>query len=147
MSLDGLRAWVAEVERKLGLRTRVGLVLLAIAVGGAGAGIFLALQAADDSAGNEQLRALEERVETLGGATSVAELESRVAAAEAAANESKAKLAELERELEGLRGGRPEPGAGAGATGESSGAKGGEAEVGTARGQAAHEGSAAGGGD
>jgi hypothetical protein len=41
MSLDGLRAWIGEVERKLTMRTRVFLVLTAIAIGGAGAGIYL----------------------------------------------------------------------------------------------------------
>ncbi len=39
MSLDGLRAWIGLVERKLTMRTRVFLVLVAIAIGGAGAGI------------------------------------------------------------------------------------------------------------
>jgi hypothetical protein len=28
MSLDGLRAWIGELERKLGVRTRVLLVLV-----------------------------------------------------------------------------------------------------------------------
>jgi hypothetical protein len=41
MSLDGLRAWIGVVERKLAMRTRVFLVLTAIAIGGAGAGIYL----------------------------------------------------------------------------------------------------------
>ena len=39
MSLDGLRAWIGVVERKLTMRTRVFLVLVAIAIGGAAAGI------------------------------------------------------------------------------------------------------------
>ncbi len=42
MSLDGLRAWIGLVERKLTMRTRVFLVLVAIAIGGAGAAIVLA---------------------------------------------------------------------------------------------------------
>ena len=43
MSLEGLRAWIGEVERKLGVRTRVFLVLLAIAIGASGAAIYLAI--------------------------------------------------------------------------------------------------------
>jgi TolA-binding protein len=69
MSLDGLRAWIGEVERKLGMRTRVFLVLVAIAIGGAGAGIYLAIEA-DDGGGSEDLQALEEKVEAASGAGS-----------------------------------------------------------------------------
>src|ERR1051325_8180265 len=49
MSLDGLRAWIGLVERKLTMRTRVFLVLVAIAVGGAAAGIYLAIDAPNNS--------------------------------------------------------------------------------------------------
>jgi len=64
MSLDGLRAWIGEVERKLGMRTRVFLVLVAIAVGGAGAAIYLAAEADEGQVGAADLRALESRLET-----------------------------------------------------------------------------------
>ncbi len=65
MSLDGLRAWIGEVERKLGMRTRVFLVLTAIAIGGAGAGIYLALEASDEATGEADVSALEERIDQL----------------------------------------------------------------------------------
>jgi hypothetical protein len=61
MSLDGLRAWIGEVERKLGMRTRVFLVLVAIAVGGAGAAIYLAVEAQDDQVSKSDLQAVEGR--------------------------------------------------------------------------------------
>jgi hypothetical protein len=64
MSLDGLRAWIGEVERKLGMRTRVFLVLVAIAVGGAGAAIYLAAEADEGQVGAADLRAMESRLES-----------------------------------------------------------------------------------
>lgn len=64
MSLDGLRAWIGEVERKLGMRTRVFLVLAAIAVGGAGAAIYLAAEADEGQVEAADLRALESRLDT-----------------------------------------------------------------------------------
>lgn len=78
MSLDGLRAWIGVVERKLAMRTRVFLVLVAIAVGGAGAGIYLGIEAQNDRVTEGDLQALQEelttRIDTLeaqgvGGAT------------------------------------------------------------------------------
>jgi hypothetical protein len=82
MSLDGLRAWIGEVERKLKMRTRVFLVLVAIAVGGAAAGIYLGADAQSNqvSEGDVQalqseltarIEALETRLETLEGEASV----------------------------------------------------------------------------
>jgi hypothetical protein len=86
MSLDGLRAWIGLVERKLAMRTRVFLVLVALAVGGAGAGIYLGLEAQSDRVDEGDLQtvqdelsgridALESRLSTLeaSGATTVPE--------------------------------------------------------------------------
>src|SRR4249919_1318086 len=84
MSLDGLRAWIGEVERKLGARTRVFLVLLAIAIGASGAAIYLALQADDDGGGSgggassEEVQSLREQVEQEGGGSQVAALEAQI---------------------------------------------------------------------
>jgi hypothetical protein len=62
MSLDGLRAWIGEVERKLGMRTRVFIVLVAIAVGGAGAAVYLALDAQDDAVSKSDLEAVRDEL-------------------------------------------------------------------------------------
>lgn len=59
MSLDGLRAWIGEVERQLGMRTRIFLVLVAIAIGGAGTAIYLAVEARNDQVSKDDLRAVE----------------------------------------------------------------------------------------
>jgi HAMP domain-containing protein len=78
MSLDGLRAWIGEVERKLGMRTRVFLVLVAIAIGGAGAAIYLAIEAENNSVSRDDLQAVEERVEAAGGGASAASLQTQI---------------------------------------------------------------------
>ena len=63
MPLEGLRAWIGEVERKLGMRTRVFLVLSVIALGGAGAAIYLALDARESSVSESDVQALQEKLE------------------------------------------------------------------------------------
>ena len=98
MSLDGLRAWIGVVERKLTMRTRVFLVLVAIAVGGAGAGIYLAIDAQENAVNEADLQAV--RDELAGGVTgtaagNVTQLETEVRA--------------LQEEVDALKG---EPGAG-----------------------------------
>lgn len=69
MSLDGLRAWIGEVERKLKMRTRVFLVLAAIAVGGAAAAIYLAVDAQSNQVSESDVGTLQTelttRIETL----------------------------------------------------------------------------------
>jgi hypothetical protein len=63
MSLDGLRAWIGEVERKLGKRTRVFLALSTIAIGIGGAAIYLAIDARESSVSEGDVQALQERLE------------------------------------------------------------------------------------
>jgi len=63
MSLDGLRAWIGEVERKLGIRTRVFLVLTVLAIGIGGAAIYLAIDARDNSVSESDVQALQEQLE------------------------------------------------------------------------------------
>ncbi len=84
MSLDGLRAWIGLVERKLTMRTRVFLVLVAIAVGGAAVGIYLAVEAQDEAVTKDDLQAVRDE---LGGGTTSAGPE----------------MSRLEAELEALR--------------------------------------------
>jgi outer membrane biosynthesis protein TonB len=64
MSLEGLRAWIGEVERKLGKRTRVFLALTTIAIGIAGAAVYLAIDARNSSVSESDVQALQERLET-----------------------------------------------------------------------------------
>jgi hypothetical protein len=85
MSLDGLRAWIGMVERKLTMRTRVFLALAAIAVGGAGAAIYLAVEAQEDSVSKADLQAVRDelagRVDAGGGGgTDLTQLEAELRA-------------------------------------------------------------------
>jgi uncharacterized protein HemX len=64
MSLDGLRAWIGLVERKLTMRTRVFLVLVAIAIGGAGAGIYLGVNAQNNQVSEADLQTLQTELTT-----------------------------------------------------------------------------------
>ena len=64
MSLDGLRAWIGIVERKLTMRTRVFLVLVAIAVGGAAAAIYLAVDAQSNQVSEADVQTLQSELTT-----------------------------------------------------------------------------------
>jgi len=97
MSLDGLRAWIGEVERKLGMRTRVFLVLAAIAVGGAGGAIYLAVEAGNDQVSGDDLHAVEERIQAEIAAQ-------RARSPEGAAAETGTGASALEREVKQLQG-------------------------------------------
>jgi hypothetical protein len=77
MPLDGLRAWIAEVEHKLGMRTRVFLVLTTIAIGAAGAAIYLAIDTRDNAVSKSDVEALERTGNT---GSEVARLEAQIRA-------------------------------------------------------------------
>ncbi|HMJ73709.1 MAG TPA: hypothetical protein VK471_10130 [Solirubrobacterales bacterium] len=64
MSLEGLRAWIGEVERKLAKRTRIFLVLTVIAIGIAGAAVYLAIDARESSVSEGDVQALQQQLET-----------------------------------------------------------------------------------
>lgn len=66
--MEGLRAWVAEVERKLGKRTRVFLALTVIAIGIAGASLYLAIDARNSSVSESDVQELQEQLEARIGA-------------------------------------------------------------------------------
>lgn len=63
MSLEGLRAWIGEVERKLGKRTRVFLALTVIAIGLGGAAIYLAIDARESSVSENDVQELQQELE------------------------------------------------------------------------------------
>jgi cell division protein FtsB len=98
MSLDGLRAWIGEVERKLGVRSRVFLVLVAIAIGGAGAAIYLALDARDGVVSEADLQAVQEQVETQASAGEIATEDPEVAVLEAEVEALRGEIEQLRTE-------------------------------------------------
>lgn len=84
MGLDGLRAWIGEVERKLGIRTKVMLALAVIAIAIAGAGIYLAIDTRENavSEGDVQTlqKELEQQIDTATGGAETSALKSEIAA-------------------------------------------------------------------
>lgn len=83
MSLDGLRAWIGEVERKLGVRTKVMLALAAIAIGIGGTAIYLAIDTRESAVSEGDVRELQQQLEAqigTGGGTELATLEAELAA-------------------------------------------------------------------
>jgi hypothetical protein len=92
MSLDGLRAWIGLVERKLTMRTRVFLVLVAIAVGGAGAASVLAIDAQDNAVTKSDLQSVRDE---LAGTSAPAEAPQ--------ASELEAEVETLQAEVAALR--------------------------------------------
>lgn len=115
MSLDGLRAWIGEVERKLGMRTKVVLVLAAIAIGAAGTAIYLVIDYRDKAVSESDFKELQGELEARAGAGGTAEAESM-----------RAEIDALETQVEELR---QQGGKGGGAKG-----KGGETGTGGATG-------------
>ncbi len=114
MSLDGLRAWIGVVERKLTMRTRVFLVLVAIAIGGAGAAIVLAIDAQDNAVSKSDLQTVRD------------ELAGTAPADEAQATELEAELETLRTEVAALQVEASSKGNGTPAPEKPSGGSGGE---------------------
>jgi len=130
MSLDGLRAWIGEVERKLGVRTKVMLALAAIAIGGAGTAIYLAIDTRESAVSESDVQELQQQLE-----------------AQIGEGAGSAGLTTLEAELDALRaqveelqsggGGGAGSGGGGGNSGGAGGGTGGGATGGGAGGGAA----------
>lgn len=127
MPLDGLRAWIGEVERKLGKRTRVFLALCAIAIGIAGAAVYLALDARSDSVSEGEVRELQRELEAqgVGGAAGGAEL-----------SQLEAEVQTLQGEVARLKGGGSGGSGGGGGDGGNSSGGGGSGGGGSSGGGA-----------
>jgi hypothetical protein len=117
MSLDGLRAWIGEVERKLGVRTKVLLVLAAIAIGAAGTAIYLVIDYRDKAVSEGDVQQLKTELETggAGGTSEVAGLQAEIDALEA-------QIEELQQEA--AKGGGKGKGGGTGTGGSGTGGAG-----------------------
>lgn len=60
--VEGLRAWLAQVDRKLGVRTYIGAALLVLALAAAGVGLFLVLSLRQDAATKDDLDSLRQQL-------------------------------------------------------------------------------------
>lgn len=81
--LAGVRAWIAQLDHALGVRTYLLAAGLVLALAAAGIALALALQAKDDAITEADLQTLREQVER----------------AESAGTTTERKIAELERRL------------------------------------------------
>jgi len=127
MSLEGLRAWIGEVERKLGKRTRVFLVLTVIAIGIGGAAIYLAIDARESSVSESDVQALQQQLEAqigtggdIAAGADTAQLETELRALQAEVAELKSARGNPQSGKEknkGTEGAEAEGGASSGATG------------------------------
>jgi hypothetical protein len=151
--LDPIRAWLAEIDAKLAVRTRVLLVLAAIAIGTAAASLFVALDAADDSEGGTAAEGLQREVAELrseveGLRESIDAVSNAAVDAESAVGALEARVDALESEggtgTTGPTGATGETGSGGAAPGEAEGASGGDggAAAGGAAGEASQPGGA-----
>ena len=100
--LDGIRGWLAELDRSLRVRTAVGLFLVAACIGAAAAAIYMALDSDDDdnAARRGSVERLNERVEGLDIRLTQAREEAEEArdaarASQAEARETRAEIASL----------------------------------------------------
>ena len=60
--IDGLRAWVAQVDRKLGVRTYVGAAIAVLALAAAAVGLVLTLSLEQDAANDSDVQSLRDQI-------------------------------------------------------------------------------------
>lgn len=60
--IDGLRSWLAQLERQLKLRTYIGAALGVLAIAAAGVALYFALTTKDDAAKKSDVDALRQQV-------------------------------------------------------------------------------------
>lgn len=63
--LEGLRAWVARIDRRLGIRSFAGGAAVVLALAAGIVGVVLALSAKDESATKSEVRSLATQVESV----------------------------------------------------------------------------------
>jgi hypothetical protein len=63
--IDGLRAWVADLDRKLGVRTYIGGALVLLSLAAAGVALFLALSVKRDAATKDDLNAMRSQLSSV----------------------------------------------------------------------------------
>ncbi|MEK6277243.1 MAG: hypothetical protein AABM29_04435 [Actinomycetota bacterium] len=106
--LDGMRGWLGDLHRTVGIRSRVGLVLAAIAIGGAGAAIYLSLDAKEQSASDRDVNDLRDQlqgVEQQAGETAqdVTSLQSTVDSAKRSAGDARSTAKSLQPQIKALQ--------------------------------------------
>jgi predicted lipoprotein with Yx(FWY)xxD motif len=99
-----LRAWLSEVDRALRVRSRIGVVLIAIASAAAGVALYLAIDASQHSVSGSDVQRLRRQVDVLRAQVSqAAGLNGRVVTAQALARRARAEVARLQAQIKSLR--------------------------------------------
>ncbi len=102
--IDGLRAWLGEIDHSLLVRSRVGLAALLIAGGVAGAALFVAIDTSQNSAPATDIQRLQGQIEALRRQRARADrLAARVSAARLLAGRTSAELTALQELVQGLQ--------------------------------------------
>jgi len=73
--IDGLRAWVAQIDRKLGVRTYVGAAIAVLALAAAAVGLALTLSLKQDAATEDDVQSLRDQISAVERSASKAALE------------------------------------------------------------------------
>lgn len=96
----GMQVWMADLDRRLAIRTKLLLGLVAVAIGIAGAALYLSVEANRTTASQEDFAELQQRVEQLedqlGVVPSETELEDATGEVEGAADEAEAAAEDAE---------------------------------------------------
>src|ERR1700720_1195605 len=102
--LDGLRAWLGEIDRALRVRSRVGLALLLIASGVGGAALYLAIDDSQNSAPASDIQSLQDQIGALRAQQTYADrLGARISAARLLEGKTSAELTKLQAQIQALR--------------------------------------------
>ena len=120
--LEGLRAWTAQLDRRLGVRTIAGAIAIVLALAAGIVGVVLATSAKDESATKTDVTALGQEVKSVGrqaaqaAENDIADLSDRIDALEARvstiASSQRTSDSELDvarDDIDELRGGHQRP--------------------------------------
>ena len=127
--VDGLRGWLAALDRRVSTRTQVGIVLLALAIGFGAAALYVAIDARENGASEARVESLREALQALNVRTArtaaqVRELQatgsSQSTAGGAALQSLQAQVTQLNAQVEALQGASTGTGSG-GASGTQAG--------------------------
>jgi small-conductance mechanosensitive channel len=73
--IDGLRAWVAQIDRRLGIRTYLGAAIAVLALAAAAVGLVLTLSLKQDAATDDDVQSLRDQIATVEQSASQAALQ------------------------------------------------------------------------
>lgn len=114
--IEGLRGWIAQLDRKLGVRTYAGAAAIVLALAAGIVGVVLATSAKDESATTAEVEALRDEVEAVQQESSQAvqqdietlngrfdDLEAKVAALGTSQRTSESEISVIQGDIDELR--------------------------------------------